>query len=112
MPPEDPNQPLPPVPPPTPVPPSQPPAPVPAAQPVHGQPAPSPVEPPSPEQQPEHHEVVNPLQVMQPGEQVLFELKRHPIGLFISYILTGIILIALGTIAFVVAPNSITGSSR
>jgi uncharacterized membrane protein YdbT with pleckstrin-like domain len=49
---------------------------------------------------------------MQPGEQVIFELKRHPIGLFISYILTGIILIALGTIAFVVAPNSITGSSR
>ncbi len=44
---------------------------------------------------------------MQPGEQTLFELKRHPIGILASYIMTGIILIALGVVVFVVAPGII-----
>ena len=34
----------------------------------------------------------NPLEVMQPGEQVICVIRRHPIGLFGIYTVAGIIL--------------------
>jgi membrane protein YdbS with pleckstrin-like domain len=42
----------------------------------------------------------NPLTAMQPGEQVLAEIKRHPIGLIGNYIVTGglVLLTAVGAI--------------
>jgi hypothetical protein len=39
---------------------------------------------------PQPAETNNPLAVMQQGEKVIFELKRHPIGIVIIYIMTGI----------------------
>src|SRR4051794_3970403 len=54
----------------------------------------------------------NPLAVMHPGENTLFELKRHPIGIFIIYIMTGLLLAGLAFIVFSVIPNEATGPSR
>lgn len=48
----------------------------------------------------------NPLSVMQPGEKTLFELKRHPIGIFLVYFATGVVLIAAVFIAFAVVPGA------
>lgn len=42
---------------------------------------------------------------MEPGEQVLCEIKRHPIGILGVYIISGALLLALAIVAFVVAPN-------
>ncbi len=44
-------------------------------------------------------EVNNPLGVMQPGERVICEIRRHPIGLFGVYIVTGLVLAATISIA-------------
>ncbi len=43
----------------------------------------------------------NPLAAMQPGEQVIAEIKRHPVGLMGNYITAGIIVLlaAIGAIA-------------
>lgn len=54
----------------------------------------------------------NPLAVMQEGEQVLCDLKRHPIGIFGIYALAGILLIVLAVIAFVVIPGGADSASR
>ena len=43
---------------------------------------------------------------MQPGEQVICEIKRHPIGIIGIYIATGVLLVFLAVIAFVVIPHS------
>jgi len=46
-------------------------------------------------------EPYNPLSVMQPGEQVLCEIKRHPIGLLATYVVCGLlILLILGGTLF------------
>lgn len=37
----------------------------------------------------------NPLHVMSPGEQTLYDIKRHPIGLLGVYLMTGIMLVIL-----------------
>lgn len=47
----------------------------------------------------------NPMEVMQPGETVICEIKRHPIGLISIYLVTGLLLLAIGVIAFAVVPN-------
>jgi uncharacterized membrane protein YdbT with pleckstrin-like domain len=57
---------------------------------------------PTPPEQPAIH---NPLSVMQPGEQVICEIKRHPVGILGIYTATGILIIFLAVLAFVVAPN-------
>ena len=49
---------------------------------------------------------------MQPGEQVIFELKRHPIGIIITYIMTALVVFLLAVIALVVAPGLATGSAE
>lgn len=53
----------------------------------------------------------NPLSVMQPGEQVVCEIKRHPIGLLGPYVGSGLLLVIVGVVVFGVAPNFITSVS-
>jgi hypothetical protein len=66
--------------------------------------------PPSNNQPTQQPATNNPLAVMQPGEKVLFELKRHPIGIITIYIMTGFVLVALGVITFGVAPDLISSA--
>lgn len=47
----------------------------------------------------------NPLAVMQPGEQVICEIKRHPIGMLGTYIMSGFILVVLAVLTFIVIPH-------
>jgi uncharacterized membrane protein YdbT with pleckstrin-like domain len=49
--------------------------------------------------------VYNPLEVMQPGEQTICEIKRHPIGMLGVYLISGTLLLVLAILAFVVAPG-------
>ena len=46
--------------------------------------------------------VKNPLAVMQPGERVLCEIKRHPFGLFGVYAVAGLVIVAVLLIAVLV----------
>lgn len=43
--------------------------------------------------------------MMQPGEQVICEIKRHPIGMLGTYIMSGFILVVLAVLAFIVIPH-------
>ena len=54
----------------------------------------------------------NPLSVMQPGERTVCEIKRHPIGMFAIYIATGLLLLALAVIVFIVAPSVLSSIGR
>jgi len=56
--------------------------------------------------------VINPLAVMQPGEKVICEIRRHPIGMLGTYVMSGSLLIVVAVVAFIVAPNIITSTSR
>ncbi|MGH7241736.1 MAG: hypothetical protein ACREGB_05560 [Candidatus Saccharimonadales bacterium] len=49
-----------------------------------------------------------PLSVMQPGERIICEIKRHPIGIFGLYIASGTAIIASALIAFILAPHFLT----
>jgi hypothetical protein len=52
--------------------------------------------------------VNNPLKVMQPGERVICEIKRHPFGLLSLYfIFVAVVVVAIA--AVVVAPHILTG---
>lgn len=57
--------------------------------------------------------VNNPLAAMQPGEQVICEIKRHPIGLIGRYITTGILIVVALAGAVIAGPQltSQTGNS-
>lgn len=55
-----------------------------------------------------HQRVSNELQVTQPGETVIVDIKRHPIGLIFAYIGVSIVLITLAVLAFTVAPTMST----
>jgi hypothetical protein len=61
---------------------------------------PAPLSPPSPAPV----QVNNPLSVMQTGEQNIFELKRHPIGLIGTFIGAGVLIIVLAVVCFAVVP--------
>ncbi len=54
---------------------------------------------------PAPQEIHNPLSVMQPDEQTICEIKRHPIGMLGVYLISGTVLLVLAVLAFVVAPN-------
>ena len=54
----------------------------------------------------------NPLAVMQPGEQVICEIKRHPIGLLAVYLGSGLLLVVLAVVVFGIGPSVITSISR
>jgi hypothetical protein len=52
---------------------------------------------------------ISPLDVIQPGERTIVKIKRHPIGIIGLYFASGIFLIFLAVMAFVVLPKD--GSS-
>ena len=54
--------------------------------------------------------VANTLSVTQPGERTIFTVKRHPIGIFSTYVMCGLFLIAIAVLAFVVAPRVFASS--
>jgi hypothetical protein len=65
----------------------------------------------NPTQQQEDNELQNkdfPLKVMQPGERVLCEIRRHPFGLFGLYF-TLILVILVAVLVVVAAPKVFTG---
>lgn len=47
----------------------------------------------------------NPLAVMQPGEQVVCEIKRHPIGMIYIYAGAGFVLMLLAVMMLIIAPG-------
>lgn len=55
--------------------------------------------------------VQNPLSAMQPGEQIICEIKRHPIGILTIYIAEGFLLIVLAVISLIAAPNLFGGDN-
>ena len=52
------------------------------------------------------------LIVMRPGERIICVIKRHPIGLLIQYAVIGVVLVALGVIAFGIAPETFASESQ
>lgn len=56
-------------------------------------------------------QVRNPLAVTQPGEQTICEVKRHPIGMLTTYITSGVMLVVLAVLAFIVVPH-VAGSDN
>lgn len=55
--------------------------------------------------------VHNPLEVMQPGEQVIFEIRRHPIGLIYIYGTTGVFLVAVAVMLLSLVPSAFSASA-
>jgi hypothetical protein len=56
--------------------------------------------------------VKNPLEAMQPGEQVICEIKRHPIGMLSKYFTVGFILFVFGAFAIFVIPVAVPQASQ
>jgi hypothetical protein len=54
----------------------------------------------------------NPLEVLQPGEQIICEVKRHPIGMLGTYVASGGLLILLAVLIFVLGPSIFSSSSH
>ncbi len=52
----------------------------------------------------------NPLEVMQPGEQIICEIKRHPIGIFGVYFISGALILAMAVLAFIAGPAVFSGN--
>jgi hypothetical protein len=52
----------------------------------------------------------NPLATMGSGEQVICEIKRHPIGMFGIYMAVSFLIVVLGVLLFAVAPSLATNS--
>lgn len=61
---------------------------------------------------PQKHAINNPLSVMQPGEQMICEIKRHPFGIFGIYLGGGALLVVLAILIFGVGPMLLDGDSR
>ena len=61
---------------------------------------------------PDQHPIHNPLSVMQPGERIICEIKRHPVGMLGIYVVTGVLLVLLAVLALVVAPSVLSSVSR
>lgn len=56
--------------------------------------------------------VKNPLSVMQPGEQVICEITRHPIGLIGTYVTSGFIILVLALLAFWLVPVTVASADN
>lgn len=56
--------------------------------------------------------IKNPLATMQPGERNICEVKRHPFGMLGMYISTGVMIVVLAVLAFIVAPRVISPDNR
>jgi hypothetical protein len=69
---------------------------------------PTPTAAPPPAEQPTN----NPLSVMEPGEQTICEIRRHPIGIIGKYVAAGFVLVVLAVVLFVVVPHVFSSMSR
>lgn len=56
-------------------------------------------------------DIKNPIASMQPGEKNICEIKRHPIGMLGTYIMSGFVLVVVAVLALIVAPHVITSQS-
>jgi hypothetical protein len=72
-------------------------------------PAPMPV-PPEPSSPAQPQKVHNPLEAMRPGEQVICEIKRHPIGIYGTYVMAGLLFV-VALVAAIAAPMFIKSSA-
>ncbi len=54
---------------------------------------------------------LNPLPAARPEEQIICKIKRHPIGMFGTYVAVGFLLVVLAIVAFGVAPSVFTNYS-
>lgn len=59
----------------------------------------------------ENGTIHNPLAVMQEGEKIIFEVRRHPMGLLFIYAIVGAIMIFFAILAFVMVPDMLGSSS-
>jgi hypothetical protein len=57
------------------------------------------------QQPPQSQQVSNPIAAMQPGERIIAEIKRHPVGLFGVFLMAGFLLIVLALGTFVLLPS-------
>lgn len=57
-------------------------------------------------------QVHNPLSVMRENERNIFEVKRHPIGLFGMYLSAGLLVVVVAVLAFGVAPAMLTNYDK
>ncbi len=55
--------------------------------------------------------VNNPLSSMQAGERNIFEVKRHPFGMLVTYISAGVLVVVAAVVVFAVAPMIFADSS-
>ncbi len=49
---------------------------------------------------------------MQPNEQVICEIRRHPIGILTMYVGSGLLLVLIAAIIFGIVPNTVTSVSQ
>jgi hypothetical protein len=88
------------------------------AQPAQSEPAPPQPQPVEPQpQQPaddptmiDGHKVVNPLESMQPGERVICEVKRHPIGIIGIYFSLAAAVVLVAVVGYGFVPQILTTS--
>ena len=66
----------------------------------------------NPQNQPEEVKVNNPLNSMQAGERNVFEVKRHPFGMLVTYISAGLLIVIAAVIAFIVVPMAAPNSDK
>jgi hypothetical protein len=65
----------------------------------------------NPEQQPQAQppqpdpSTLHPMVVMQPGEQVVTEIKRHPFGMVGMYVAAGFVILVVAAVAVMLVPN-------
>ena len=58
----------------------------------------------NPQNQTQEVNVNNPLSSMQVGERNIFEVKRHPFGMFVTYLSAGFLIVIAAVVAFIVVP--------
>lgn len=56
--------------------------------------------------------VDNPLEAMQPGEEIICEIKRHPMGMLNKYIASFLSLVILGVSAVLLIPQTVPQDSQ
>ncbi len=54
----------------------------------------------------------NPLIAMQPGEQVICDMRRHPIGLLTNYVVSASIVILAAAAVFILVPTYVSDDQR
>lgn len=64
------------------------------------------------ESTPSQQRVHNPLEAMRPGEHIICEIKRHPIGLLGLYASVGLVVLLVAIFGYGLGPTIFTATSR